>query len=78
MKRAWTKPFQTSRTRAIHHDYDTIDQWSKAHQDFQENPVPKKGNSYVAHASAIIPLLEAFSELHPVAGGESGVAYHWG
>ncbi|KJA23768.1 hypothetical protein HYPSUDRAFT_1079957 [Hypholoma sublateritium FD-334 SS-4] len=68
MKRAWTRPFQTSRTRTIYHDYDTLDQWTKDHQEFQESPAPKKGHSYLAHASALMPLLDAFSQLHPVAG----------
>ncbi|KAF9484260.1 hypothetical protein BDN70DRAFT_872756 [Pholiota conissans] len=51
------------RERDIQREYK---QWAKAHQRIKNGPA-QEGRDYVRHAKNLLPILEGFAELHPIA-----------
>ena len=43
-------------------------QWAKAHQRIKNGPA-QEGREYVRQAKNLLPILEGFAELHPIAKG---------
>ena len=69
MEGNWTSDLHTNRTRDIHSDFE---EWAKAHLQIKQSSVPEEGRDYVAHVANLMPILQAFSELNPIAKGKLG------
>ena len=60
-----TESLYSPRVRDIEREYQL---WAKAHKRIKEGPA-QDGRDYVKHAKSLLPILDAFSELHPIAKG---------
>ena len=69
MEGTWTDGLHTNRTRDIHSGFE---EWAKTHQKIKQHSVPKEGRDYVAHVASLMPFLETFSDINPVAKGKPG------
>ncbi|KJA23767.1 hypothetical protein HYPSUDRAFT_66143 [Hypholoma sublateritium FD-334 SS-4] len=58
-----TESLYSPRVRDIEREYQL---WAKAHKRIKEGPA-QDGRDYVKHAKNLLPILEALSELHPIA-----------